>query len=325
MNKTFIAAFSIAAALLGAGGAAAQNYPTRPIVVVVPFTAGGPTDALMRVLGERMRTTLGEPLLVENVTGAAGTIGVGRVVRAAPNGYMLSVGHWSTHVVNGAIYPLGFDLLKDLEPVALLTNYPMLLVAKNSIPAKNVKEFVAWVRANQDKISAGSIGVGSAAHVAGIFFQNLTGLQFQYVAYRGAAPALQDVMGGQIEFLFDHLVHSLPHVRSGKVRAYAVTAPTRSPSAPEIPTFDEAGVPNLHVSIWYGLWAPKGTPKEIIGRLNSAVRETLADQGVRKRLSDLGQNIPSPAQQTPEALAAHQKAEIDKWWPMIKAANIKVE
>ncbi len=325
MNKTFIAAFSIAAALLGAGGAAAQKYPTRPIVVVVPFTAGGPTDALMRVLGERMRTTLGEPLLVENVTGAAGTIGVGRVVRAAPNGYMLSVGHWSTHVVNGAIYPLGFDLLKDLEPVALLTNYPMLLVAKNSIPAKDVKEFVAWVRANQDKISAGSIGVGSAAHVAGIFFQNLTGLQFQYVAYRGAAPALQDVMGGQIEFLFDHLVHSLPHVRSGKVRAYAVTAPTRSPSAPEIPTFDEAGVPKLHVSIWYGLWAPKGTPKEIIDRLNSAVRETLADQGVRKRLSDLGQNIPSPAQQTPEALAAHQKAEIDKWWPMIKAANIKVE
>ncbi len=325
MNKTFIAAFSIAAALLGAGGAAAQNYPTRPIVVVAPFAAGGPTDALMRVLGERMRTTLGEPLLVENVTGAAGTIGVRRVVHAAPNGYTLSIGHWSTHVVNGAIYPLGFDLLKDLEPVALLTNYPMLLVAKNSIPAKDVKEFVAWARANQGTISAGSIGVGSAAHVAGIFFQNLTGLQFQFVNYRGAAPALQDLMGGHIDFLFDHLGHSLPHVRSGKVRAYAVTAPTRSPAAPEIPTFDEAGVPKLHVSIWFGLWAPKGTPKEIIDRLNSAVREALADQGVRKRLSDLGHNIPSPAQQTPEALAAYQKAEIDKWWPIIKAANIKAE
>lgn len=323
--KTFIAVFSIATALLGAGNIAAQNYPTRPIVVVVPFTAGGPTDALMRVLGERMRATLGEPLLVENVTGAAGTIGVGRVVRAAPNGYTLSVGHWSTHVINGAIYPLEFDLLKDLAPVALLTNYPMLLVAKNSVPARDVKEFIAWARANQDKISAGSIGVGSAAHVAGIYFQNLTGLQFQYVSYRGAAPALQDVMGGQIEFLFDHLAHSLPHVRSGKVRAYAVTAPTRSPSAPDIPTFDEAGVPKLHVSIWYGLWAPRGTPREIIDRLNSAVRESLADAGVRKRLSDLGQVIPPPAQQTPEALAAHQKAEIDKWWPMIKAANIKVE
>ena len=323
--KTFITVFSIATALLGAGNIAAQNYPTRPIVVVVPFTAGGPTDALMRVLGERMRATLGEPLLVENVTGAAGTIGVGRVVRAAPNGYTLSVGHWSTHVINGAIYPLEFDLLKDLAPVALLTNYPMLLVAKNSVPARDVKEFIAWARANQDKISAGSIGVGSAAHVAGIYFQNLTGLQFQYVSYRGAAPALQDVMGGQIEFLFDHLAHSLPHVRSGKVRAYAVTAPTRSPSAPDIPTFDEAGVPKLHVSIWYGLWAPRGTSREIIDRLNSAVRESLADAGVRKRLSDLGQVIPPPAQQTPEALAAHQKAEIDKWWPMIKAANIKVE
>jgi len=321
--KSLIAAFSLAALL--AGTASAQNYPTRPIVVVVPFTAGGPTDALMRVLGERMRTTLGESLLVENVTGAAGTIGVGRVVRAAPNGYTLSVGHWSTHVVNGAIYPLEFDLLKDLAPVAQLTNYPMVLVANNAVPAKDVKEFIAWARANKDKISAGSVGVGSAAHVAGIYFQNLTGLQFQYVSYRGAAPALQEVMAGQIEFLFDHLSHSLPHVRAGKVRAYAVTAPARSPSAPDIPTFDEAGVPKLHVSIWYGLWAPRGTPKDIVDKLNGAVREALADAGVRKRLSDLGQIIPPPAQQTPEALASHQKAEIDKWWPLIKTANIKVE
>lgn len=322
--KTLVTVFSMAAVFV-ASHAGAQNYPTRPIVVVVPFTAGGPTDALMRVLGERMRTSLGEPLLVENVTGAAGTIGVGRVARAAPNGYTLSLGHWSTHVVNGAIYPLDFDLQKDLVPVALLTNYPMVLVAKNAVPAKDVKEFVAWARANQDKISAGSVGVGSAAHIAGIYFQNLTGLNFQYVSYRGAAPALQDVMGGQIEFLFDHLSHSLPHVRAGKVRAYAVTAPARSPSAPEIPTFDEAGVPKLHVSIWYGLWAPRGTPREIVDKLNVAAREALADAGVRKRLSDLGQIIPPPAQQTPEALAAHQKAEIDKWWPLIKAANIKVE
>jgi tripartite-type tricarboxylate transporter receptor subunit TctC len=315
----------LAAALLGTGSATAQGYPNRPIVVVVPFTAGGPTDALMRVLGERMRASLEQPLVVENVTGAAGTIGVGRVVRAPPNGYTLSVGHWSTHVINGAIYPLTFDLLKDLEPVALLTSYPMLLVAKNAVPARDLKEFVAWARANQDKLSAGSIGVGSAAHVAGVTFQNLTGLQFQYVSYRGAAPALQELMGGQIDFLFDHLAHSLPHVRAGKVRAYAVTAATRSPSAPDIPTFDEAGVPGLHVLIWYGLWAPRGTPREIVTRLNAAVREALADPGVRQRLSDIGQVIPPREQQTPEALAAHHKAEIDKWWPLVKAAGIKVE
>jgi len=323
--KHLLTAALLAATLHGTGSATAQGYPSRPIVIVVPFSAGGPTDALMRVLGERMRASLEQPLLVENVTGAAGTIGVGRVARAAPNGYTLSVGHWSTHVINGAIYPLTFDLLKDLDPVARLTSYPMLLVAKNDIPAKDVKEFVAWVRANQDKASAGSIGVGSAAHVAGVNFQSITGLKFQYVAYRGAAPALQDLMGGQIDFLFDHLAHSLPHVRAGKVRAYAVTAPARSPSAPDIPTFDEAGVPGLHVLIWYGLWAPRGTPRDIIARLNAAVREALADPGVSKRLSDLGQVIPPPEQQTPEALAAYHKAEIDKWWPLIRAAGIKVE
>jgi len=323
--KHLLAAALLAAMLHDIGSAMAQAYPTRPIVVVVPFSAGGPTDALMRVLGERMRASLEQPLLVENVTGAAGTIGVGRVARATPNGYTLSVGHWSTHVINGAIYPLTFDLLKDLEPVARLTSYPMLLVAKNAVPAKDLKEFLAWARANEDKASAGSIGVGSAAHVAGVNFQSLTGLKFQYVAYRGAAPALQDLMGGQIDFLFDHLAHSLPHVRAGKVRAYAVTAPARSPSAPDIPTFDEAGVPGLHVLIWYGLWAPRGTPADVIARLNGAVREALADPGVRQRLSDLGQVIPPPEQQTPEALAAYHKAEIDKWWPLVRAAGIKVE
>jgi tripartite-type tricarboxylate transporter receptor subunit TctC len=309
----------------GVAGVQAQTYPSRLITVVVPFTAGGPTDALMRVLGERMRRSLGQPLVVENVTGAAGTIGVGRVARAAPDGYTLSVGHWSTHVVNGAIYPLPFDLLTDLEPVALLTSYPMLLVSKNAVPAKDLKELLAWVKANQDKVSAGSIGVGSAAHVAGVHFQNLTGLKFQYVPYRGAAPALQDLMGGQIDFLFDHLAHSLPHVREGKIRAYAVTAATRSPSAPDIPTFDEAGVPGLYISIWYGLWAPRGTPKEVIAKLNAAVMDALADPGVRQRLSDLGQVIPPREQQTPDALAAHHKAEIEKWWPIIKAAGIKAE
>jgi tripartite-type tricarboxylate transporter receptor subunit TctC len=317
-------AFAVAA-LQSIDNALAQVYPARAVTVVVPFTAGGPTDALMRILGEHMRTTLGQALVVENVTGAAGTIGVARVVRAAPDGYTLSVGHWSTHVVNGAVYALPFDLLKDLEPVALLTSYPMLLVSKNAVPASNLDELLAWLRANQDKVSAGSIGVGSAAHVAGVHFQNLTGLKFQYVPYRGAAPALQDLMGGQIDFLFDHLAHSLPHVREGKIRAYAVTAATRSPSAPDIPTFDEAGVPGLYVSIWYGLWAPKGTPKDIVAKLNAAVRDALADPGVRRRLFDLGQVIPPREQQTPEGLAAHHKAEIEKWWPIVRAANIKAE
>jgi tripartite-type tricarboxylate transporter receptor subunit TctC len=303
--------------------ALAQTYPSRPITVVVPFTAGGPTDALMRILGERMRVTLGYNLVVENVTGAAGTIGVGRVARANPDGYTLSVGHWSTHVVNGAVYPLNFDLLTDLAPIARLTHYPMMLVSKNDIPAKDVKSLLAWLKQNEARVSTGSIGAGSAAHVAGVYFEQLTGLKLNYVPYRGAAPALQDLMGGQIDILFDHVANSLPHVQSGKIRAYAVTDKARIPSAPDIPTFDEAGVPGLNVYIWYGMWAPKGTPSEVIARLNGAVRDALADAGVVKRLAELGQEIPPPEELTPAALAAYQKAEIEKWWPIVRAANIK--
>jgi tripartite-type tricarboxylate transporter receptor subunit TctC len=303
--------------------AQAQTYPSRPITVVVPFTAGGPTDALMRILGERMRVTLGYNLVVENVTGAAGTIGVGRVARANPDGYTLSVGHWSTHVVNGAVYPLNFDLLTDLAPIARLTHYPMMLVSKNDIPAKDVKSLLAWLKQNEARVSTGSIGAGSAAHVAGVYFEQLTGLKLNYVPYRGAAPALQDLMGGQIDILFDHVANSLPNVQSGKIRAYAVTDKARIPSAPDIPTFDEAGVPGLNVYIWYGMWAPKGTPSEVIARLNGAVRDALADAGVVKRLAELGQEIPPPEELTPAALAAYQKAEIEKWWPIVRAANIK--
>jgi tripartite-type tricarboxylate transporter receptor subunit TctC len=316
---------ALGAALFCADFAQAQTYPTRPVTVVVPFTAGGPTDALMRILGEHMRTTLGQNLLVENVTGAAGTIGVGRVARASPDGYTLSVGHWSTHVINGAVYPLNFDLLKDLAPIARLTHYPMLLVSKNAVPASDLKALLAYLKQNQDKVSAGSIGVGSAAHVAGVYFEKLTGLKLQYVPYRGAAPALQDMMAGQIDILFDHVSNSLPHVQAGKIRAYAVTDKVRLPSAPNIPTFDEAGIAGLHVSIWYGMWAPKGTPQDIIARLSGAVRDALADPAVRKRLAELGQVIPPVEEQTSEALAAHQKAEIDKWWPIVRAANIKVQ
>ncbi len=223
------------------------------------------------------------------------------------------------------MYPLPFDLLTDLEPVALLTSYPMLLVAKNGVPAKDLKEFLAWVRANQDKISVGSIGAGSAAHVAGVYFENIAGVKLNYVPYRGAAPALQDLLAGNIDFMFDHVANALPHVKSGKIKAYAVTAPVRLAQLPDIPTVDEAGLPKLHVSIWFGLWAPKGTPKAAVAKLNGAVKDALADPAVRKTLGELAQVIPPVEKQSPEALAAHQKAEIEKWWPIVKAANIKID
>jgi tripartite-type tricarboxylate transporter receptor subunit TctC len=315
----------VAALLVASQAAWAEVYPSRPITIVVPFTAGGPTDALVRTLSERMRASLGQPLIVENVTGAAGTIGVGRVVRAAPDGYTVSVGHWSTHAINGALYPLPFDLLKDLEPISLLTSYPMLLLTKNAVPAKNLAELTSWLKANQDKVSVGTIGVGSAAHVAAVYYGNLAGLKFEFVPYRGAAPALQDLIAGRIDVLFDHLPNALPQVREGKVKAYAVTANTRSPTAPDIPTVDEAGYPGLYINIWYGLWVPKGTPAEVKAKLNAAVVDALADPKVRQQLSELGQVIPPRDQQTPEALAAYQKAEIEKWWPIVKAANMKGE
>ena len=303
----------------------ADTYPSRPIMVVVPFAAGGPTDFLVRTLGEPMRASLGQPLINENVGGAAGTIGVTRAVRAAPDGYTLSIGHWSTHVINGALYALPFDLLTDLEPISLLTSYPMVLLANNSVPAKDLRELIAWLRTNESKAAVATVGVGSAAHVAGVTFENLTGLKLQFVPYRGGGPAMQDLMAGQVQVYFDHLSNALPQVRGGRVKAYAVTAKTRSPAAPDIPTMDEAGVPGLYVQVWYGLWVPKGTPAEIKARLNAAVQAALADPVVRQRLSDVGQVIPSPEQQTPAALAAYQKAEIDKWWPIVKAAHMKGE
>ena len=222
-------ALGVAALLAVSQAAWAQAYPTRPITIVNPFAAGGPTDAVVRTLSERMRVSLGQPLIVENVTGAAGTIGVGRVARAAPDGYTVSVGHWSTHVINGALYSLPFDLLKDLEPIALFTSYPMLLLTKNDVPAKNLTELTSWLKANQEKVSVGTIGVGSAAHVAAVYYEHLAGLKFAYVPYRGAAPALQDLIAGRIDLLFDHLPNALPQVREGKVKAYEVTANTRSP------------------------------------------------------------------------------------------------
>jgi len=326
LRPIFAAAFAAMLALSAAAQTSpTQVWPTRPVTMVVPFAAGGPVDTVARILSEPMRATLGQSIIVENVTGAAGSIGVGRVARAAPDGYTLSIGHWSTHVVNGAIYPLPYDLLRDLEPIVLLPSNPMILVSKSAVPAKNLSEFVAWIKANEGKVSAGTAGAGSATHVAGVYFQNVTGTRFQFVPYRGTGPALQDLVAGQIDFIVDQASNSLQHVRDGKIRAYAVTASARLPSAPDIPTVAEAGLPSLDISVWYGLWAPKGTPKEIIAKLNAAAVQALSEPAVRQRFAELGLDMPPRDRLTPEALAAYQKAEIEKWWPVIKDANIKTE
>jgi len=303
--------------------AEAQTYPTRPIAMVLPFAAGGPTDALARIIAERMRGALGQPVIIENVSGAAGTIGVGRVARAEPDGYTISLGPWNSHVVTGAIYSLQWDLLKDFEPVAVIADNPALIVSKSTAPATNLKELIAWIKANPDKLSAGTSGVGAATHVAGILFQKLTATRFQFVPYRGAGPALQDLVAGQIDLMFDQVANAMPQARAGKIKAYAVTAKTRAAVAPDVLTVDEAGLPDFYISVWHGMWAPKGTPKDILDKLNTAVVETLGDPTVQGRLRDLGQEIPPRDQQTPQGLDALQKADIEKWWPIIKAAGIK--
>lgn len=304
---------------------AAQTYPARPITIVVPFSAGGPTDTLARIMSERMRKTLGQPVLVDNTTGAGGSIGTGKVARAAPDGYMVSIGHWGTHVVNGAYYSLPFNVLTDFEPVAMIASNPQVIVSKNAVPARNLKELIAWISANQGTVLMGVGSLGSASHMAAIYFQNMIGAKLQHVPYRGAAPALQAILAGDVDLLVVQVSGGIALVRAGKIRAYAVTAKTRQAAAPEIPTVDEAGLPGLHTSVWHGIWLPKGTPRDIIMKLNAAIVECLADPAVRERFADLGQEIPTRDQQTPEALAAYHKAEIDKWWPMIKASGIKAE
>jgi len=313
-------------AVLGcAHTAAAQNYPTRSMSIVVAFSAGGPTDTIARIMAERMTRALGQTMVVDNVTGAGGSIGVGRVVRAAPDGYTLGIGHIGTHVINGAIYQLPYDLLKDLEPVALIATNPQIIVSKLAIPAKDLKELVAWAKAKQGKASIGTGGAGTPGRVSSVYFQNLTGTKLEIVHYRGAAPAMLDLIGGHMVIEFDQAASALPYVRSGKVRPYAVTSKMRLPAAPEIPSVDEAGLPGFYMAVWHGIWVPKNTPKAIVARLNASIVEALADPVVRQRLADLGQEIPPREQQTPEALGAHHKAEIDKWWPVIKAAGIKAE
>jgi tripartite-type tricarboxylate transporter receptor subunit TctC len=316
------------ATLLGlgwSGFAAAQGYPTRPISMIVPFPAGGATDTLARFLGEQMRGILGQPVIIENIAGAAGSIGVGRAVRSPADGYTLSIGTSTTHMLTGGLYALQFDLLKDLEPVIQIGSEPLLIVGKKSLPADDLKGLIAYLKANPDKASVGIAGVGATGHLTGISFQKETGTKFQFVPYRGNAPAMQDLLAGQIDFMIEPSSNFKSLVAAGSVKPFAVTGRTRLPSAPDIPTADEAGLPGFFASLWYGLWVPKDTPKDIIAKLNATLTQVLADPSVQKRLEELGIQITPAAQQSPEALRAFQKAETERWWPIIKASNIKSE
>ena len=322
MRRRYITGLMLGASL-ASGRAGAQTFPSKQITLVVPFTAGGPTDTLGRILAERMGRTLGQMVIVENTTGAAGTLGVARVVRAAPDGYTIGIGHWSTHVVNPAIYPLTFNILDDLEPLASIATNPQLLVSRKDLPAADLKGLIEW--ANSDKVTAGTAGVGSASHIGGLYFEQKTGAKLRFIPYRGAGPALQDLVAGQIDIMFDQAANSIPQVQAGKIKAFAVTAKERLKAMPDVPTVDEAGLPGLYIAVWHGLWAPKGTPKDVTTRLTAAVMEALTDPQVREKFAALGQEIPEPAQQTPQALRALHESEIKLWWPLIKSAGIKIE
>jgi tripartite-type tricarboxylate transporter receptor subunit TctC len=322
MKKLIFIAFAVMSA--GVGSAGAQPYPTRPITIVVPAAAGGSLDTVVRIMAPRMRASLDQPIIVEDVAGASGIIGLGRVSRAAPDGYTITAVAFD-HVISGAVLALPYDVANDFEPISLVADGPQLIVAKNATPANDLKGLIAWLNANPDKASVGIPIIGGSAHAFGALFQKATGTRVQYVPYRGVALAVQDLVAGQIDLMFTSAASSLPQVRAGGIKVYAVTANKRLSVAPDIPTVDEAGQPGLYGSIWFALFAPKGTPKSIITKLNAAVADALSDAVVRSRLIDLGQELPPRERQTPEALAALQKAEIEKWWPIIKATNIKGE
>ena len=322
MRKIVLAVLAV---LAFANSASAQNYPSRPITIIVPFSAGGPSDVMARILAERMKVALGEAVLIENVTGAGGSIGVGRAVRSPPDGYTISFGHLGTHVANGAIYKLSYDLVADLDPVVLLPSNTMIVVTKTAVPAKSLTELLAWLKARTEPAAAGTAGAGSGSHIAGLYFENITGIKLQYVPYRGTGPAMNDLVAGQIDLIVDQTSNSIQQVRAGNIRAYAIVDSKRVESAPDIPTTDEAGLPGFHMTLWSGMWVPKGTPADVIAKLNAAVVDAMNDPGVKKQLENLGLQMPPKDKQTPQALGDWQKAEIVRWWPIIKAANVKVD
>jgi len=318
---------SIAVALLLAAmsGAFAQTFPQRPITLIAPFPAGGPLDTIARIVAEPMREVLGQPVVIENVAGAGGNLGVGKLARAEPDGTTIGIGQWSTHVVNAVTYALPYDVRSDFEPIALLTITPQLIIARKDFPARDIKELVAWLRANPDKATAATVGAAGGAQVSSIYFQNEIGTKLRFVPYRGGGPAVQDMVAGRVDLMLDQAANALGPVQAGTIRAYAVMAKERWAALPEVPSIDESGVPGLYVSYWHAMWAPKGTPKDQIGKLNAAVMRALGDAGVKQRLSAVGHDVFPRDQQTPSALAAYHKAEIDKWWPIVRATGLKAE
>ncbi len=323
LHRHIMAAAFLAALTAAISPAWADSYPSRPVTVIVPFAAGGPTDVLTRIITDKMQAPLGQPIVVEDAGGAGGSIGVGRVAHAAPDGYTLSIGNNGSNLLTGALYSLNFDVIKDFAPVALMTSNPQIVVSRKTIPAANVKELLAWLKDNQKTVSVG-LG-GPVAQVSAINFETMTSMQFQLVPYRGAAPAMQDLIAGHIDFMVDQLSNSVPQIKADTIRAYGVAASTRSPAVPDIPTTDEAGLPGFYGALWHGLWAPKGTPPEVIAKLAAAARQALTDPTVKARLADLGQEIVPVVQQNPAALAAYQQADMDKWYPIVKAAGMKGE
>jgi tripartite-type tricarboxylate transporter receptor subunit TctC len=317
---------AVAAAMLsGLVAAKAQGFPSRPITMVVALPAGGGVDALARVLADHMRVTLGQPIIVENMGGAGGTLSIARVVRSAPDGYTIGMGTLSQYVVATAVYNLPFDILTELSPVVLLPNVPYWMTARKSLPPNTLQELVAHLKANPDKVSATSVGTASVGRFCGMFFQKATGTTFQFVPYRGGAPALQDIVAGNVDLNCDLAANSLSQFKSGNLKVYAVMSKQRWFAAPDVPTTDEAGVPDVHVGTWHGLWMPKGTPEDVVARVNAAARAAMDDPAVKKRIADLGMDLPPADIKTPAAFAAFHKAEVEKWYPIVKAAGVKAE
>jgi tripartite-type tricarboxylate transporter receptor subunit TctC len=324
MKKAMLA-MAATAILFGAAAAQAQTYPSRPITLLVGFPPGGPTDTLARILGASMQKTLGQTVVIETVSGASGTIASGRLAHAAPDGYTIEVGNWSSHVGSPAIYRLDFDVMKDLQPVSLLAASPLWILGKKALPPTTVAQLIDWLKARKQPTTFGTVGIGSAAQLCALYFAQKTGAHFQYVPYRGAAPAMQDLIAGHIDLSCLEASATLPNVQAGRYKAYAVLNEQRWPKSPTTPTMIESGVPGLSISFWHGLWTTKGTPKDVVDRLDAAAKTALADPAVRQRLESLGQVIFPADQQNPAALAAYNQAEIEKWWPVIKAAGIKIQ